>query len=181
MKSQFKFDRLNRWVFTAVSLALLLPWPVAYGFEMRGAASAQEGLTVTAAGEAEQPSWTACGKAVGSVAEGALFYIQAADSPADINASLYLVNAAELVRDYRHLILKVVVYRSDGAGGWEIVSDSTGEPLPDTFLTMHNGRVDFTVPGGGNYKVSIDGGSVLSYGAAGRGKGEPPVFYLEIE
>jgi hypothetical protein len=172
--------RLLKRIFPIIAFMLLIPWPVAYGYEASGASAAQEPIQVTAAEATAQPTWTAFGKAIGSVTAGDLFYIDATDNPADISATLYLTNAEELVSSYRYLILKVGLYSQVAEGDWQKVTEYNGEPVPDTFITMSNGQVSFTLPGAGDYKITIDGGSFYCYGAGAGERSHSPNFYLEI-
>jgi len=172
--------RLLKRIFPVIAFMLLIPWPVAYGYEASGASAAQEPIQITAAEASAQPTWTAFGKAIGGVTAGDLFYIDATDNPADIDVTLYLTNAQELVPNYRYLILKVGLYSQVAEGDWQKVTEYNGEPVPDTFITMLNGQVSFTLSGAGNYKLTIDEGSFYCYGA-GDGKGSAsPNFYLEV-
>jgi hypothetical protein len=172
--------RLLKRIFPVIAFMLLIPWPVAYGYEASGASATQEPIQITAAEASAQPTWTAFGKAIGGVTAGDLFYIDATDNPADINATLYLTNAPELVPNYRYLILKVGLYSQTANGDWQKVTEYNGKPMPDTFITMSNGQVSFNLSGSGNYKMTIDAGSFNCYGA-GDGKGSAsPNFYLEV-
>jgi hypothetical protein len=173
--------RLLKRIFPVIALMLLIPWPVVYGYEASGASAAQEPIQITAAETSVQPTWTAFGKAIGGVKAGDLFYIDATDNPADIDVTLYLTNTRELIHSYRYLILKVGLYNKTADGEWQKVTEHNGEPIPDTFITMRNGQVSFTLPGYADYKLTIDGGSFYSYGAeAGEGSLSPS-FYLEID
>jgi len=171
--------RLLKRIFPVIAFMLLIPWPVAYGYEASGASAAQESVQITTAEASTQPTWTAFGKAIGGVTAGDLFYIDAVDNPADINATLYLTNAQELVSNYRYLILEVGLYSKTANGDWQKVTEYNGEPIPDTFITMSNGQASFTLPGAGNYKITIDGGSFYCYGAGAEGS-HSPNFYLEL-
>jgi len=162
--------RLARLIFPLLCVLLLTPWPIAYAYDTVKAA---EPLVQITAGEAT-PSITAFGKAIGSVSPGDLFYIDASNSPADIEVNLYLTNASELVHNYRYMILKVGVYVQSGGNGWEKAN------LPDTYLTMHNGGVSLRLQGYARYRVSLDGGSFYCLTADETKEELSPRFYLEV-
>ena len=162
--------RLARLVFPLLCVLLLAPWPIAYAYDTVSAA--EPPVQITAAEAA--PSIAVFGKAIGSVSPGDLFYIDASDSPADIEVNLYLTNASELVHNYRYMVLKVGVYVQSGGNGWEKAN------LPDTYLTMRNGGVGFRLQGYARYRVSLDGGSFYCLGTNKNDGDISPRFYLDV-
>ncbi|MFH1651615.1 MAG: hypothetical protein ABID87_05900 [Chloroflexota bacterium] len=166
-------------IFPVAAFLLLIPWPVAYGYEFAGEAGSNP-VQIAAAATAKQPTWTAFGNAIGSVTAGDLFYIDATDNPADVSVTLYLTNARELIGNYRYLILNVGLYRQDADGDRQRLTEYRGAPVPDMFLTMSNGRVDFTLPGAGSYALTVDDGSFYCYNAGAGGGYPSPNFYLEL-
>jgi hypothetical protein len=173
--------RLLKRIFPFIALLLLIPWPVAYGYEASGASAARELIQITTATPSAAPSWEVFGKAIGGAQAGDLFYIDATDDPADINVTLYLTNTQELVHNYRYLILKVGLYSKVADGDWQKATGSDSKPLTDTFITLLNGQVSFTIPGYTRYKVTIEEGSFYCYGAKASKGSLSPNFYLEIE
>ncbi|MFC1902385.1 hypothetical protein ACFLX3_05630 [Chloroflexota bacterium] len=173
--------KLLKRLFPIIAILLLAPWPIAYGYSASGAATGQETAQIQAAEASAQPSWTAFGNAIGGVTPGDLFYINTANQTSDIKVTLYLTNAEELVHNYRYLILKVDVYVETGEGEWEKTSGNNGEPIPETFITMHNGQVSFTLAGYVNYKLTIDGGSFKTFPANAGEDSASPNFYLEVD
>jgi len=169
--------RLLKRIFPLIALAFLLPWPVAYGFEVQLPPAVQESVSITAAGAEAQPTWTVSGSAIGDVTAGDLFFIDATESPADIGITLYLTNAPDLIHGYRYLILQIGLYRQNAEGGWDKVTEAEG--APDTFLTMNNGQVHFMLTGYADYKVTVDDGS-FNCQIAGEGE-TAPNFYLAID
>ena len=166
----------NKWIkrfFPLIVLLLLAPWPVAYAHDISDGVLGEETVRMEAAEVSTQPTWTAFGKAIGGVTPGDLFYINATDNPADIQATLYITNAQELIGCYRNLILEVGVYAESDTGEWEKAST-------DTFITMRNGQVSFTLPGYAEYKVTIDGGSYYCTTANSDSGSLSPQFYLEM-
>ena len=168
----------NKWIkrfFPLIVLLLLAPWPVAYAHTFdANAMSEQDTARIEVAEASAQPSWSAFGKAIGGVTPGDLFYIDATDNPADTVVTLYITNAQELISYYRYLILGVGVYAESDTGEWEKAST-------DTFITMRNGQVSFTLPGYAEYKVTIDGGSYYCTTANTESGSLSPQFYLEVD
>ena len=167
----------NKWIkrlFPFIALLLLAPWPVAYAHSFDASATGEQNAArmIEVAEASAQPSLNTFGKAVGGVTSGDLFYIDAADNPADIQVALYITNARELIDCYSYLILEVGVYAGSDTGEWEKVST-------DTFITLRNGQVRFTLPGLAEYKVTIDGGSF--YCTTANSNSLSPQFYLEVD
>ncbi len=168
--------RLIRRLFPLLAILLLAPWPVAYAYDID--VIGQEPVLVKAAEPAELPHWPVFSGAIGSVGTGTLFYVDAAGYAADIEATLHLTNAGDLIQDYRYLFLNVAVYAQTGVGGWEKAVQRDGTPLAETWLTLRNGQVSFTLAGYSNYKITIAGGSYCST----RTDGDiSPRFYLTVE
>ncbi len=166
----------NKWmkrIFPLIALLLLAPWPVAYAYSFDGRVTDQNGVRVEIAESSAQPTWSVVGNAIGGVTPGELFYIDAIDNPADTRGTLYITNAQELNHHYRYLILEIGIYGQTDSGEWELVST-------DTFITMRNGRTDFTLPGLAEYKITIDGGSFYATSANGEDGSLSPKFYLEV-
>ena len=174
----------NKWIkrfFPLIVLLLLAPWPVAYAHDVSDGVVGEETVRLEVAEASVQPTWTAFGKAIGGVTPGDLFYIDATDNPADIQVTLYITNAQELIGCYRNLILKVGVYAESNTGEWEKASMGNGELIPETFITMRNGQVSFTLQGLAKYKVTIDGGSFYCTTANTESGSLSPQFYLEVD
>jgi len=168
----------NKWIkrfFPRIVLLLLAPWPVAYAHSYdANAMGEQDAVQIEVAEASAQPSWSAFGKAIGGITSGDLFYIDATDNPADIQVTLYITNARELIGCYRYLILEVGVYAESDTGEWEKAST-------DTFITLRNGYVRFTLPGLAEYKVTIDDGSFYCTTSNTDGGSLSPQFYLEVD
>ena len=171
----------NKWIkrlFPIFALSLLLPWPVAYAYDVSHAD--QETIRIEVADPSVKPSFTVFGKALGGVDSGDLFYIDATNNAADIVATIYLTNANELVNHYTFMLLKVGVYLENN-GKWEKASGSNGELIPEPILSMRNGQVSFLLPGYAKYKLTIDGGSFYCHNADPKRPGLSPQFYLEVD
>ena len=168
----------NKWIkrfFPIIVLLLLAPWPVAYAHTYDDDMAGQDAVQIEVAEASAKPTWTVFGGAIGGVSTpGDLFYIDATDNPADIQVTLYITNANELIGCYRNLILEVGVYAESDTGEWEKAST-------DTFITMRNGQVSFTLPGYAEYKVTIDGGSFYCTTANSNSSSLSPHFYLEVD
>ncbi len=171
----------NKWfkrIFPLFALAVLAPWPVAYAHDVNGASAGYEPIQITTAEMDAQPSWTAYGKAIGSVSPGEIFHIDATDNPADVTLTLHITNADELIHSYRYLILNVGIYVETETGEWEEVMEANGEPLSETYVTLQNAQVSFTLPGLARYKVPIDGGSFYCITGNPAQGSVSPRFYL---
>ena len=173
--------QLLKRIFPLIALLLLAPWPVAYAHDVNGAVDGQETIQVEVAEASAQPTWTVFGNAIGGVEAGELFYIDATDNPTDIQVTISITNTQELIHCYRYMNLEVGIYVKDGTGEWEKALGTDGEPTPDTFITMHNGQVSFTLLGYANYKVTIDGGCFKANPVNTDGGSGSPQFYLEVE
>ncbi len=172
----------NRWIkrlFPFFALLLLLPWPVAYAFDVNDATAAQDTVRIEVPEESLKPAWTAFGRAIGGVTTpGDLFYIDATGNTADIMVTLHLTNARELIKSYRYMALNVGVY-VERDGEWEVAAGSDGELIADSFITMRNGQVTFLLPGYASYKLTIDDG--VFYCTNAGTDGLSPDFYLEVD
>ena len=163
-------------IFLLLAILLLTPWPVAYAYGNTMAEQAP--IQITAAESAATPHWQAFGHAIGGVTPGDLFYIDTDNLTADTPVTLYITNTDELVHYYRYLTLNVGVYVQTDVDQWEKVTTGNGESLPDTYITMLNGRVSFTLPGYARYKITIDKGCFYCYGNGDDGNAISPAFYL---
>ena len=175
----------NKWIkrfFPLIALLLLAPWPVAYAHTYTDDMVGQEAVGIEVADPSVAPSFgNVFGRTIGGVTPGDLFYLDTTDNPADIQATLYITNTQELSYCYRYLILKVGVYVETDAGEWEQASMGNGELIPDTFITMRNGQVGFSLPGLAKYKITIDSGSFYCINAVADGGSVSPQLYLEVD
>jgi len=171
--------RFIKWIFPIIALLLLLPWPVAYAYDVVNDTADQDTIRIEIAEDSVKPSFTAFGKAIGGVPPGDLFYIDATNNTADIVTTIYLNNAQDLIGHYTFLILKVGVY-VENDGNWEKAYGSNGELISEIVLSMRNGQVSFLLPGYANYKITIDGGSFYCHNASGDDSTLSPQLYLEV-
>ncbi len=163
-------------IFLLLGSLLLVPWPAAYAYG--NTTQGDEPVHIEVAAPAAAPHWNAYGNAIGGVTPGDLFYIDTGDATADLPVTLYITNTDELVHYYRYLTLNVGVYAQSGSGQWQKATAVNGESLPDTYITMLNGSVSFTLKGNARYKITLDKGCFYCYGTA-NGKGAiSPTFYL---
>jgi len=168
-------------IFILLAVLLLTPWPVAYAYNTGDSVAVQEAVRIEAAELSAAPSFNVFGRAIGGVsAPGDLFYVDAANSPADVSFILCLTNTQELVRCYRYMILKVGVYAQTDTNQWEKVSLSTTEPVSDTYVTLLNGQVSFSLRGGAKYKVTVDSGCFYCTAVDADGGSLSPQFYLTL-
>jgi len=171
-----------RKLFPLLALLLLAPWPIAYAHDYVNASPQGNEIQVETAESSARPGWQAFGKAIGGVnTAGDLFYVDADEYPADILVTLYITNTHELSRCYNYLILKVGVYVEGNTDEWTAASSYDSQPVPDTFITMRNGRVSFTLPGDAKYKVTIDSGCFLCTTSSADGGSVSPQFYLTAD
>jgi hypothetical protein len=146
-----------------------------------GSTIAEGNITVEAAPLEAAPSVTFFGSAIGGVEPGDLFYVSANNSPLDFTINLYITNADQLIHYLKYLILKVTVYVEDAGGQWLPVTSLDGIALPDTYITLENSRVEFTVTGQANYKVTIESGSYNCLPVRPGSGDVSPQFYLNAE
>jgi hypothetical protein len=164
-------------IFLMVAVLLLSPWPVTYAYG--NSTTGQSDMHVEAAATEAAPKWKAFGNAIGGVTPGDLFYINTGDTATDMPVTLLITNTNELIHHYRYLNLSVAVYVQTDTDQWEKLTTSSGEPLPDTYITMSNGKANFTLPGYARYKITIDKGCFYCYGNTGKGA-VAPTFYLSV-
>ena len=172
--------KLFRRFFPLIAFLLLAPWPIAYTASYSSDTVTQDAIQVSAAEVSAAPALTAVEKTIGGVTPGDLFFIDATDSGADIQATLHFTNASELVNSYRYLILKVGLYVDNGSGEWEPAYGADGELAPDTFISLRNGYTGFTLPGYAKYKVTIDSGSFYCTNTDIDVGSTSPTFYLTV-
>ena len=177
MKTKLKLKM--KMIFPLLAIFLLTPWPVAYAYD--NAMAGQAPIQIEVAETSAAPNWTAFGGAIGGATPGDLFYIDATNNAVDTLATIHLTNADKLINYYRYLILEVGIYVQNGTGQWQKAATGSGEPIPETYITMRNGVVSFSLPGYARYKVAIDGGSFYCYGGSADGDGISPRFYLTAE
>jgi hypothetical protein len=168
----------KRLIFLLLATLLLTPWPVAYAYD--NTTAEQTPVQIEAAKPAAAPHWKAFGKAIGGIIPGDLFYIDAFNNTTDMLVTLHMANTDELVRYYRHLIFKIGVYIQTDTEQWEKATKGNDELLPDTYITMLNGRVSFSLPGYAKYKITIDKGSFYCYGTSTDKSAISPTFYMTV-
>jgi hypothetical protein len=97
--------------------------------------------------------------------------------PADpaLAPDIELFGNDELVHGYRYMNLNVGIYIQTGTDSWEKLSATS---YPDMYLTMQNGLVNFTLPGGATYKVTVESGCYRSYPITSGKSIAIPSFYL---
>ncbi len=172
--------KLFRRIFPLIAFLLLVPCPIAYAYSYSSDTVTQNGIQISAAEVSAAPTWTAVEKTIGGVTPGDIFFIDATDSGADIQATLHFTNTSELVNSYRYLILKVGLYVDNGNGEWEPAYGADGKLAPDTFISLRTGYAGFTLPGYAKYKVTIDSGSSYCTSADIDGGSTSPQFYLTV-
>ena len=114
-------------------------------------------IQIRIADPAVAPTFSKFGGVTGSITSGDLFYIEDNRISTDIYVTLYLTNTPELGYCCSNLALKVGVYLENNADGWESACWH-GEPIPESFITLHKSQVSFALAGYANYKVTLKGG-----------------------
>jgi hypothetical protein len=173
--------KLFRFTLFFSAIFLITPWLASYAYGTGNGVSGHETVHIEAAEHSKAPRATLFGKAIGGVTPGDLFYIDATDNSYDVTVSLYLTNAHELTPYLRYLILEVGIYCEDSDGQWRQASLPNGKPVPDTFITLRNSPVSFTLAGYTKYKVTVDSGSFYCLSADTNGGTLSPQFYLTVE
>lgn len=168
-------------IFPFLATLLLVPWPVAYVYAYTGDMAGHDAIRIEVADPSVTPSFgNVFGRAIGGITTpGDLFYIDATENAISFRTTLYLTNTQELSYYYRYLILKVGVYVRSNAGEWKKAYQSNGELIPDTFITLRNGRVSFILTGYTKYKITIDRGSFYCITTNTDSSSLSPQFYLE--
>ena len=163
----------------SIGILLLILLPVSYAYSNdRGAQQVQ----VEVAEPSVAPSWTAFGGAIGGVTTpGDLFYIDATDNATELQVTLNLANAKQLIHCYRYLLLKVGIYAESEANQWQKTSSWNNEPIADTYITLRNGQAKFALPGKAKYKVAIDDGCFYCVRTKAEGGSASPQFCLITE
>jgi hypothetical protein len=165
-------------LFPVLALLLLTPWPIAYAHDNTNGEADRDMVEITVAGISEAPNIKVFGRATGGVEPGDLFYIDSADSPIDAQVTLYITNTGELSQSFSYMILEVGIYVLNSTGEWESLYAGTDKPAAESFITMREPAVSFTLPGCARYKMTIDGGSYYCNNA---GNGDlSPRFYLSV-
>lgn len=172
----------RRLIFILLAVLLLTPWPVAFAYDAGDSDFEQNAVQIDVAEASATPSWNVFGRAIGGVTTpGDLFYIDATGNTVDLQVTLYLTNTQQLIYCYRYLILEVGVYVEGETNQWQKASCWDGELIPDIYITLLNGRVQFTLPGDAKYKVTIDNGCFYSIGTNVEGGSVSPRFYLTAD
>ena len=168
-------------IFPLLAVLLLAPWPIAYAHTYADDMVRHDTVQIEVAEPPAALTSTVFGKTIGGITTPIdLFYIDTTDNTADITATLYITNTQELCHCYSYLILKVGVYVKSNVGEWKQASRCDGKPIPETFITLRNGQVSFTLAGYANYKVTIDSGCFYCITTNANGGSLSPQFYLEV-
>ena len=163
-----------------VAALLLAPWPIVYAWQGVNADTAGNAASITPADPSNAPQLKAYGNAVGSVTPGDLFQIDTTATHVDTSYSLTITNINDLVSSYRFMNLKIGVFvESDNVTGkWQKLDEIDGQQFHDIYITMFGDKLDFTLPGGAMYKVTIDTGCFYCYPVKPGKTIAVPAFYL---
>ena len=161
-----------------IAALLLAPWPIVYAWDSANADTIN-GSMIQSASTETAPRINAYGNAVGKVSPGDLFYVDMTGVQGDADYQLIITNANDLVHSYRFMNLKVGVFvQGEDANHWNQLTTASGDPVPDIYITIVTGTVNFKLPGGAKYKITIDTGCFYAYGLYNGEKAAIPNFYL---
>ena len=170
--------RIITFIIIIVLAVFFIPRLVSAAYGQTNDANGNSAIQVAAAALSSAPSAEFYGGAIGSVTPGDLFYVDAAGNPGDISLSLHITNTDDLIHYLRYLTLKVAVYVEDSNRQW-IKPVINGGEFPETYLTLQNSPVTFTLPGGAHYTIAIESGCFYCLSAGHAGNNFPPRFYLD--
>lgn len=169
-----------RFFLTILMLLLAVSWVTSVAYGQTNGDAKQTDIHIEPAPPEVSPKADIFGNAIGGVTAGDLFYIDAAGSPLDISLDLYITNPDELIHYLRYLILKVAVYTEVTDGQWQQITSQNGAALSDTYITLQNNPVNFTLPGLARYKITIESGSYHSFPFRSNNGDISPAFYLTV-
>jgi len=160
-----------------IAALLLAPWPVVYAFDRVSADTVQ--LDIQPAAPGTEPQFKAYGNAIGSVDYGELFRIDTTGEESDRTYQLLMTNIDELASDYRFMNFQIGVYAQEaGTENWVRLDTNGTEQFHDIYISIVNGGVSFTLPGGAKYKITLEHGCFYAYGVQPGGTIVVPQFYL---
>ena len=158
-------------IFIATLVLLLIPCGAAYAYD--GVDADENPMIIEPADPA--PQIIVYGNAIGGVEADDLFYVDITGTTADTPFTLYMTNVDELIHSYRYMNLNIGIYIQIDTNIWEKLNVTS---CPDMYLTMQNGLVNFTLPGGAKYKVTLENGCYRSYHVTPGNSIAMPSFYL---
>jgi len=174
--------RFIRELFPFLVIFTLAPLTLNYAQGAGGNVPEDSPVRIQAAEASTMPGWRAYGRAIGGIDKpGDLFYFDATERSGDITVSLCILNTQQLSYCYRYLTLRMGVYVQNSTGDWEKAPRKSGGPVPETYLTLRKDRVNFTLPGGAEYKLAIDGGSFYCRGTNAYGGSISPRFSPTVD
>jgi len=160
-----------------IAALLLAPWPVVYAFDRVNADTVQ--LDIQPAASGTEPQFKAYGNAVGSVNYGELFRIDTTGEESDRTYQLLITNVDDLASDYRFMNFKIGVYAQQaGTENWERLDTNGTVQFHDIYISIVDGGVSFTLPGGAKYKITIEHGCFNAYSVRAGSTISVPQFYL---
>jgi hypothetical protein len=168
---------MKRVLFFTVVAALLLS-PCAVAFANDNIQAADIAATVQPADPATAPVINVYGNTIGGVTAGDLFVINLTNNPLDAAFTLCITNSDELVHNYRYMTLNIGIYVQTKTGEWEKMAASAGKIDPELYITIQTGVAQFILPGGANYKVTIERGCYSCYSIKSGETASKPIFYL---
>lgn len=113
----------------------------------------------------QMPMWKPIiGAPVAVQIAGDLAVIDAHAASSALTIKISLSNAGAMAGNYSYLMLPIRVYEHGGNGHWVAARDAEGGALPESYLSLDEGTLSISVPGGQYYAVTVAiGGSVRAF------------------
>jgi hypothetical protein len=162
--------------FTLVATMLLVPCAVAYAHD--NVQASEIATTIEPADPDIAPEINVYGNTIGGVTAGDLFLIDLTTNTLDTAFTLCITNSDDLVHNYRYMTLNVGIYVQTNTGEWGKMEASAGKIDPDIYITIQTGVAQFILPGGANYKVTIEKGCYSCYSIIPGKTASKPIFFL---
>lgn len=141
--------------FTIAAAILFVPWAVAYGYDKVNASDIT--VNIEPAAQAAVPTIHVWGNYTGNISTGDLFMIDTSGATSATRFTLTISNVDALIGCYRSLSMNIGIYVQSGTDGWEKMTE------PEMLVSMENNELNFSLPGGVKYKVSVVSGSYHSF------------------
>jgi hypothetical protein len=163
--------------FVLITALLLAPWPVVYAYDSANADS--QTPLIQPADLVNGPRLQTLGDDTGVVIPDDIFLVDTVNIKNDTKFQLFISNTNELIRNYRFMNIKIGIFvQGEDAAHWTRMTAANSYELPNLYISIHGGTVDFTLPGGSRYKVVIDTGRFCYFSASCRSEAVSPIFRL---
>jgi len=108
------------------------------------------------------PNWTPIARIPGQIDQpGDLYLVDAIAIPQSeiVVVTLLLTNPGDLRQSYSYLHLNMGIYREQAPGTWLPATGPDGQRIEEAYLSLLDGQVQFVLPGGSRYAITIEGGA----------------------